>query len=213
MPRLAILIAAIMGVAAVQPALAQQQLPPAAAEMRKGYDRNAWGDWEPVEGCLTTRHAVLAATSLVQPRLRNCKVVAGLWRDAWTGAEITDPKNTDIDHVVPVQEAHDSGGYRWETAVRHRFFNDMENLVVTGREINQRKGAYGPEAWLPEGEAERCFFVRRWIYIKHKWQLTADERELQALQTVLHTCPVEQPVSRGGSPNPTAPITGSELYR
>ncbi|KAA1053823.1 GmrSD restriction endonuclease domain-containing protein [Azospirillum argentinense] len=212
MTRFVFLFAAAIAIAAGLPALAQE-LPPSAAEMRKGYDRKAWGDWEPVEGCLTTRHAVLATRSLVRPTIRNCKVVAGRWRDAWTGVEITDPKNTDIDHVVAVQEAHDSGGYQWETAVRHRFFNDVENLVVTEREVNKRKGGYGPEAWLPDGEVERCFFVRRWIYIKHKWQLSADKRELQALRDALHACPAEKAVAPAAAQNPNAPIPLSDLYR
>ncbi len=78
-------------------------------------------------------------------------MVAGRWRDAWTGMEIDDPRKTDIDHVVAIQEAHDSGGHAWDTGTRHLFFNDVENLVVTDREVNERKGAYGPEAWMREG--------------------------------------------------------------
>jgi len=211
--RLALAVPAILLLMA--PAAGAQDLP-MAREMRRGYDRAQWGDWEPKEGCMTTRHFVLARDSLVAPTIRNCKVVAGRWRDAWTGELLRDPKAIEIDHTVPVQEAHDSGGHAWPTDRRHQFFNDPENLVVTGRDTNSRKSGSGPETWLPNDPARRCDFVRLWVRIKTKWQLAADAREVAALREVVDDCPPPGAAANEAvapSPGPAGPLSSGDLYR
>ena len=41
-----------------------------------------------------------------------CRVIGGTWRDAYSGLFHTDPSVLDVDHFVPLAEAHRSGGWR-----------------------------------------------------------------------------------------------------
>lgn len=43
--------------------------------------------------------------------LGSCRVVSGLWHDAYTGETVRDPGELDVDHLVPLAEAHRSGGH------------------------------------------------------------------------------------------------------
>ena len=39
-----------------------------------------------------------------------CNVEEGLWSDPFTGQDFTNPGDLDVDHMVPLQNAHRSGG-------------------------------------------------------------------------------------------------------
>jgi len=87
---------------------------PAVAEP----ESESWRSLETTNGCLTTRNALLAQTSITRPTISNCVVTAGRWVDAWTGEVLSRPEQTDVEHVVPVQKALDSGGSAWDTSTR-----------------------------------------------------------------------------------------------
>ena len=76
--------------------------------------------------CQNTRHEVLIAESVIPVVLdeRGCKVISGQWHDPFTGNTYTDPSDLDIDHMVPLKEAHVSGGYAWSSARREQYAND-----------------------------------------------------------------------------------------
>ena len=83
---------------------------------RAGYVREDWPHWLRYDGtCLNAREEVLRRQSLRPVRLSadGCGIVSGFWRDPYTGEEFTDPHRLDVDHMVPLEEAHASGGYRW----------------------------------------------------------------------------------------------------
>ena len=40
-------------------------------------------------------------------------MVSGSWNDPYSGETITDASQLDIDHLVPLREAHESGGHVW----------------------------------------------------------------------------------------------------
>jgi len=159
---------------------------PIADEQRGGYDRDSWGGWEEgVEGtCLNMRHAVLAMSSRIRTRTgkNGCSVTGGQWVDVYTGKTMADPQAIDVDHVVAVQEADDSGAKRWTARQKAAFYNDPMNLVPVDREVNKKKAAKGPEEWLPASSERRCAFLVRWVEVKLKYGLTADRRESEAIE-------------------------------
>jgi hypothetical protein len=57
-----------------------------------------------------------------------------------------------IDHVVALKEAWDSGAWGWEAERRSAFGNDLEDVrslrAVTGS-VNQSKSAADPSNWIP----------------------------------------------------------------
>lgn len=159
------------------------------------YDRSAWRHWTDEDrDCRSTRHEVLADESLIPPTLdaRGCRVVAGLWLDVYTGAVHTDPRTMDIDHVVPLAEAHRSGGEAWDAGRRRAYANglgDRWHLVAVGRSVNRSKGARPPDEWLPPDPAMHCWYVTQWLRIKDAWGLSYRPPELRAIAEVLAGCP------------------------
>jgi hypothetical protein len=65
-----------------------------------------------------------------------CRVVSGKWIGLFTGQTFTDPSELDIDHVVPLKEAHESGAWQWDAEKRRRFANylgDANHLIAVHR--------------------------------------------------------------------------------
>lgn len=163
-------------------------------ETRRGYDRSDWPHWLDLDGdCLDARDEVLQAESLDPVRLspNGCDVVAGRWADLYTGETVTDPSSLDVDHFIPLQEAHDSGGHAWDRERRAAFANDLgdpRSLTAVTAAANRSKGAQGPEEWLPPSRSYRCQYVVDWIAVKARWDLSMDERERVTVGNLLASC-------------------------
>jgi hypothetical protein len=54
--------------------------------------------------------------------------------------------------------------------------------------LNQSKGDKGPEAWKPPRKAYWCTYSKRWISIKHHWDLSVTSAEKAALKQMLSRC-------------------------
>ena len=78
------------------------------------YNRGDWGRWidEDKDG-LNTRNEVLLEESLIKPIIKNGVIVSGKWYDKYTGKYFTNPKDLDIDHLVPLKNAYISGASNW----------------------------------------------------------------------------------------------------
>jgi hypothetical protein len=160
------------------------------------YDRGQWKHWidEDRDG-QKTRDEVLIAESEIPVTfvsLDSKKVVAGRWTDPYTGELFTDPKDLDIDHMVPLKNAHQTGGWLWTLVRRKKFANDLnhpEHLIAVKASANRSKGFRGPDKWLPTNEAFHCEYVNYWEAIKNRWNLTITEAEAAAIFAVRARCP------------------------
>ena len=141
------------------------------------------------------RQEVLIAESEIQvtfENTRNCKVVSGRWTDPYTGESFTDPGELDIDHMVPLGNAHRSGAWNWTYQRREEYANDLqhpEHLIAVKASANRSKGAKGPDEWLPPTISYRCQYVRDWEAIKQRWNLVISEAEEAAIAQVRTGCP------------------------
>lgn len=175
-------------------ALAYLKTIPVAPERREGYDRSDWPHWLDADGnCRNTRHEVLASESLEPPALSEdgCRVVGGLWRDAFTGRTEREPRRLDIDHFVPLAEAHRSGAHAWSREQRAAFANELsdpESLIAVTASANRSKSDQGPEEWLPPDASYRCRYVENWVAVKARWRLSMDARERAAVDGILSAC-------------------------
>lgn len=161
------------------------------------YDRKDWGRWMDLDGdCQDTRQEVLVRDSTVGVQLdeKGCRVVAGRWLDPYDGSEVTDPSKVDVDHVVALRDAHDSGGWQWSYDEKRLFFNDLENLKATSQSTNRSKGARGPDEWLPPLRAARCGYVTEWMALKGSYSLSSSAEENGRVSYMLTIC------SQGGVP-------------
>lgn len=161
----------------------------AAQENRTGYTRSSFKHWnsgdDKSDGC-NTRAEVLLAEAIVAPTVEaGCKLTGGTWISYYDGQEVTSAGALDIDHMVPLAEAWDSGASAWTAARREAYANDQGSTVslvaVTAR-TNRQKADQDPADWMPPSPEAQCRYVGEWVATKLRWQLTADDRELEALK-------------------------------
>jgi hypothetical protein len=164
------------------------------------YSRKSWKHWvDANKDGQDTRQEVLIAESLIYPQLSSDskKVIAGKWHDLYTNTIFTNPSDLDIDHLVPLGEAHRSGGCRWTEDEKKQFANFImheEELIAVSKTANREKGQKDPTQWLPKNEAYRCEYASNWIVIKARWDLWVDKAEQQTLQGLIETNCVDEVV-------------------
>ena len=82
------------------------------------YDRGEWRHWVDRDGdCQDAREEVLIAESLEQVTYetdRQCRVEWGRWWAPHLHHHLENPRHIDVDHHVPLRNAHLSGGWRWD---------------------------------------------------------------------------------------------------
>lgn len=159
------------------------------------YDRDDWKHWtDEDDDCQDTRQEVLLAESVIDVTYKDdkaCRVVAGRWLTQYSAATVTDPGKLDVDHMVPLSNAHASGGWDWSPERKEQFANhldDPQHLIAVTAGANRSKGAKGPDQWKPEDQAYWCRYAVDWVTIKHDWGLTVTEAEFDALVEMLDTC-------------------------
>lgn len=165
------------------------------------YDRQRdFGGWSTAGGdpaCLDVRGQVLATQSLSSafttlPTGSLCHVTVGFWIDPYTGASFFEATKMDIDHVVPLKEAWQSGAAHWTKAARRAYANDVTDpghLLAVSAAANRSKGDRDPAQWLPPDPTFKCRYLEIWIGVKSTWHLAADQAEFEALLSGLQGCP------------------------
>ena len=156
------------------------------------YDRKAWKHWvDEDKDCQNARHEVLVAES-TEPvgfkTSKGCRVVSGSWNDPYSGKTITDASQLDIDHLVPLKEAHESGGHAWDLYRKRDYANDLTDpntLIAVDKALNRQKGAGDPAEWLPPNKAYQAEYAQAWVAVKLKWELTSDAEEIAVLKSLL----------------------------
>ena len=145
-------------IAAPKPAALQVTIAPVPINLPQ-YDRTTWKHWTDHDrDCQNARHEVLMAESLIAPSFRadnGCIVEAGQWLTPYSAIAVTDPDDLDIDHMVPLRNAHDSGAWAWTEESKQLYANyldDPQHLIAVAAKANRAKGARGPEDWKPDDQ-------------------------------------------------------------
>ncbi|MFE3074231.1 HNH endonuclease family protein [Streptomyces sp. NPDC059247] len=168
---------------------------PLAAEVRTGYERTKFKHWNnglnATDGC-NTRAEVLLDEALDAPTVETgCKLTGGRWNSYYDGQTITDPGKLDIDHMVPLAEAWDSGASAWTAARREAYANDQgasTSLVAVSARSNRSKADQDPATWVPPLPEAHCRYIGEWVSTKLRWGLTTDQGEADALGVYAETC-------------------------
>lgn len=176
-----------------------------------GYDRERYfGGWAS-NGCgsATTRDTILARDLKGAVKNPRCQVTSGTLSDPYTGRTIRfrRGRNTSsavqIDHVVALLDAWESGARDWDQAKRVEYANSPDVLLASDGPANMAKGSGldangtslyrpqdsgAPDIWMPDNKAYRCDYMARRATIKSKWGLTMTPREKQQTVSVLSQC-------------------------
>ena len=182
------------------------------------YDRDDWRQWVDDDGdCQNARHETLVEESRIAVTFTNedrCSVATGEWLDPFTGDILTSARDLDVDHMVPLSNAHRSGAWAWDAARRRAYANDLSyanHLIAVTNSVNRSKSDQGPERWKPPDESYWCQYATDWANIKAAWGLSATQAEWDALLAMAATCGGEVPPS----PTPPPPATlapGATVY-
>ena len=157
------------------------------------YDRDLFADWYDADrnGC-NTRKEVLIAESLDPVQIGpGCTITGGRWFSIYDNVETIDSSKFDIDHMVPLSEAWDSGAWNWNADQRKHFANDLDQpffLIAVTASSNRSKSDRDPAEWMPPNANYHCEYVRIWIEIKRAWDLSVDQAEHNYLAQKLASC-------------------------
>lgn len=155
---------------------------------REGYDRDLFKHWIDADGdgCDTRCEVLERQRVTTLPGLR-----AGGWLSIYDGYSTDDPSEFDVDHVVALGEAWDSGASSWNAERREAFTNDLDSgqLVAVTAATNRSKSDRDPSDWQPPNRDAWCDWGAAWIGVKVKWELTADQAEVDALTNIMRGCP------------------------
>ena len=167
---------------------------------KTGYTRAQFGQtWADVDrnGC-DTRNDILKRdlTGLVyKEKTRECVVLSGTLIDPFSGETINfvrgnvSSMEVQIDHVVALSNAWQTGAVKLSIKDRTAFANDPMNLLAVKGRLNSQKGDGDAATWLPPLKSFRCDYVARQIAVKIKYKLWFTAPEKEAMVRILKSCP------------------------
>jgi hypothetical protein len=202
---------------------ALEAIPVKGRAPRTGYDRDrfgpAWADTDH-NGC-DQRNDILDRdmTDVVfEAGTKDCVVTSGVLNDTYTGTMIEFVKGgdalVDIDHVVALGNAWETGAQNIGEEDRRQLANDPLNLLSVDGPANRQKGDSDAATWLPSNTGVRCHYVALQTAVKHKYGLWMTTGEHDAITRVLASCPDQPLPTTGGIPGTLesveqAPTNGS----
>ena len=162
---------------------------------KTGYARSQFPHWsDPDRNGCDARNDTLKRdlTNIIyKVGTRECKVIAGQLLDPFTGKVITFSATKvviDIDHVVALSNAWQTGAAYFDKNKRTQIANDPLNLLAVDSKLNRQKGDGDAATWLPPYKAFRCEYVARQVAVKAKYGLWVTQPEKVVIDKILSTC-------------------------
>ena len=162
---------------------------------KTGYARSQFPHWSDPDrnGCDARNDTLKRDLTNVTYKAgtRDCKVIAGQLLDPFSGKVITFSATKvviDIDHVVALSNAWQTGAAYFDKNKRSQIANDPLNLLAVDSKLNRQKGDGDAATWLPPSKAFRCEYVARQVAVKAKYGLWVTQPEKVAIDKILTTC-------------------------
>ena len=162
---------------------------------KTGYARSQFPHWSDPDrnGCDARNDTLKRDLTNITYKVgtRECKVIAGQLLDPFTGKVITFSATKvviDIDHVVALSNAWQTGAAYFDKNKRSQIANDPLNLLAVDSKLNRQKGDGDAATWLPPSKAFRCEYVARQVAVKAKYGLWVTQPEKVAIDKILSTC-------------------------
>ena len=176
----------------------------ASEDPRSGYDRSLFSHWRDIDGSgCDARQDTLARQAIGFPQVDlfdSCVIVEGDWYSIYDGVSYSGaPVEMQIDHVVALAEAWESGAWAWDEATRRAFANDRAHLVAVSSSSNASKAALDLAEWRPVRSAW-CVTATITAQVKAAYGLHVDPAEYEAIAEMLGACGGSDQVSIGVVP-------------
>ena len=167
---------------------------------KTGYTRAQFGQaWADVDrnGC-DTRNDILKRDltgHVFKEKTHDCVVLSGTLVDPYSGETINFVRGNvtsmevQIDHVVALSNAWQTGAFKLTLAQRTAMANDPLNLLAVKGKLNSQKGDGDAATWLPPLKSSRCDYVARQVAVKLKYKLWFTAPEKEAIVRILKSCP------------------------
>ena len=162
---------------------------------KTGYARSQFPHWSDPDrnGCDARNDTLKRDLTNITYKVgtRDCKVIAGQLLDPFSGKVITFSTSKvviDIDHVVALSNAWQTGAAYFDKNKRSQIANDPLNLLAVDSKLNRQKGDGDAATWLPPSKAFRCEYVARQVAVKAKYGLWVTKPEKVAIDKILSTC-------------------------
>jgi hypothetical protein len=190
---------------------------PVAIEHTAGYDRDLFILWIDADGdgCDTRKEILIAESKTTAVVGAGCNVLSGTWESYYDQETWTRPSDVDIDHVVALKEAWDSGAWNWNEDTRKRYANDLTNprpLVAVTDNVNQSKSDKDFREWQPDFGL--CHFAMDVVATKIRWSLKADQAEKNTIIAAADLCPnnlITVTIAQIGDQEPPPPPASAAL--
>ena len=91
-----------------------------------------------------------------------------------------------IDHVVSLKDAYESGAANWSASKKETFANDRRNHVPSCGRVNSSKGSEGPSDFMRRSRDGRgleykivrfCEYVQKYYAVKLKYELSLQDND------------------------------------
>jgi hypothetical protein len=91
-----------------------------------------------------------------------------------------------IDHIVSLKDAYDSGGASWGASKKKAFANDRSNHVPSCGRVNSSKGSAGPSDFLRRSNDGKgleykivrfCEYVQKYYAVKVKYGFSLEDND------------------------------------
>lgn len=185
-----------------------------------GYARSEFGDaWTDDNdapfghnGC-DTRNDILRRDlheTVLKVGSNGCVALSGRLDDPYTAVAIgfvrgsATSSRVQIDHVVALGDAWQSGAQQVSAQQRQNLANDPMNLLAVDGPANLQKGAADAASWLPANKSFRCSYVARQVAVKLKYGLSVTSAEAAAIAHMLSSCPGQLLTVEPGTVGPVA---------
>ena len=176
---------------------ALNKLPVKGRAPKTGYSREQFPHWkDPDKNGCDARNDILKrdlTKVAFKADTNNCKVIVGTLLDPYSNKSITFDLNKsastiDIDHVVALSNAWQTGAFQLTLSQRTNFANDPLNLLAVDYKLNRQKGDGDAATWLPPYKSYRCTYVARQVSVKAKYKLWVTAPEKTAISKLLEGC-------------------------
>ena len=97
-----------------------------------------------------------------------------------------------IDHIVSLKDAYDSGAASWDAFKKESFANDRDNHVPSCGRVNSSKGPEGPSDFLRRSNDGKgfdyeivrfCEYVQKYYAVKVKYGLSFEDNETHPFES------------------------------